>query len=335
MPIYTGVADANGDFTVPFSSNYTGGQKVTVTAEKDAATKTIELFAPSDVTGGGVIQFSGNMTTFPNNIGNVTLTDGISGAIGAYAFHSGNTGTMWAKATGLAITGAVSSIGNFAFLNWINATSLALPASLNSVGDSSFSGWSKCLSLTLGSNITSLAQNSFRLWSAATFITFNANVTTVPTQCFQGWSKCASLILPDTITSIADYAFSGWSLATSLTLPSGLLTVDAGAFSDWATCLELIIPNSVTSIATQAFYGWSACTRVTLGTSLSSIAADALRNLIACDELNCLRATPPTLASTALTGLKSTCVIKVPAASLTAYQSAANWSAHASKMVGV
>ena len=39
-----GVADLNGDFTVPFSSNYTSGQKITVTAEKDSATKTIELF---------------------------------------------------------------------------------------------------------------------------------------------------------------------------------------------------------------------------------------------------------------------------------------------------
>lgn len=336
MATYTATADANGDFMVPFSSNYTSGQKVTVTAAKDGATKNIELFAPSGVTGGGVIQFSGNMSNFPINIGGVTLTDVISGGIGTYAFHSGNTGTLWAKATGLTLLGAVSSIGDYAFQNWVNATSLSLPASLTTVGNSAFSGWSKCLSLILGSNITSLSTNSFRFWSAATSIVFNANVSNIPTQCFQGWSKCAGLNLGGTpITAITDYSFADWGLAIALVLPPNLLTIDVGAFSNWTSCLELLIPNTVTSIATQAFYNWTACKKVTLGTSLASIASDALRNLTACDELICLRSTPPTLASTALTGLKSTCVIKVPSASLAAYQAATNWSTHASKMVGI
>jgi hypothetical protein len=48
-----------------------------------------------------------------------------------------------------------------------------------------------------------------------------------------------------------------------------------------------------------------------------------------------LPTTPPTLANTnAFTNILSDCKIYVPAASLTAYQEATNWSTYASYMVG-
>mgnify|MGYP001618506052 FL=1 len=42
MPTVTGTADANGDFNIALGANYTSGEKITVTAEKDSAEKTIE-----------------------------------------------------------------------------------------------------------------------------------------------------------------------------------------------------------------------------------------------------------------------------------------------------
>ncbi|WP_213032959.1 hypothetical protein, partial [Acinetobacter sp. ANC 4654] len=77
------------------------------------------------------------------------------------------------------------------------------------------------------------------------------------------------------------------------------------------------------------------CLKLTLGLNVSDIASNGLGVLSACNELICPRQTPPTITANVLTGLKSTCVIKVPSASLTAYQAATNWSTHASKMVGV
>jgi hypothetical protein len=45
--------------------------------------------------------------------------------------------------------------------------------------------------------------------------------------------------------------------------------------------------------------------------------------------------TPPELESpNVFAGIPADCVIHVPAASLSAYKSATNWSAHAAKMVG-
>ncbi len=165
MPIYTATADANGDFTVPFSSNYTSGQKVTVTAEKDGATKSIELNAPSDTLGGGAIQFSGSLANFPQNIGGVIIT-GLSGAIGNTAFFSTFSGEWCAKATSLEINVGVSSIGSSAFTGWVLSKSLILPEGLLTISQQAFQSWGVAKNLTLPSTITSLSSEAFSGWSS-------------------------------------------------------------------------------------------------------------------------------------------------------------------------
>lgn len=219
MTIYTGVADANGDFKVPFSSNYTGGQKITVTAEKDGATKSIELFAPSDTLGGGAIQFSGSLANFPQDIGGVVLT-GLSGDIGNTAFFSTFSGEWCAKAT--------------------------------------------------------------------------------------------SLEIKDGVTSIGSSAFTGWTSSKSLILPEGLLTISQQAFQSWGAAKNLTLPSTITSLSSEVFSGWSSC-----------------------DEVICKAVNPPAITSTTFYKLKSTCIFKVPAASVAAYQAAANWSAFASRIQAI
>lgn len=129
MATYTGIADASGAFTIPFSANYTGGQKITVTAEKDAAVKTIELFAPSGPTGGGTIQFSGTVVNFPINIGNMTLT-GFTGKIQNDAFRVYSNGVSFGLATGLKIDEGVTEIGTTAFYGLNKLKFIELPLSL-------------------------------------------------------------------------------------------------------------------------------------------------------------------------------------------------------------
>lgn len=264
MAVYTGVADSNGDFNIPFSINYASGQKVTVTAEKDSATKSIELYAPSEVAGGGVIQFSGDMSNFPLNIGNVTLSSEISGAIGNNAFNAGNT--LFAQATGLTILGSVTSIG-------LNA--------------------------------------------------------------FYGWSKSKFLILPESISSISGGAFGQWTESTSLVLPSGITSIPDLCFNNWRALEEILIPDLVTSIGQQAFRSCISAIKLTLPASLILIGSESFRDLTACNEIICKAVSPPTITSNTFTGLKATCIIKVPAASVAAYQAAANWSVFASRIQAI
>jgi len=150
-----------------------------------------------------------------------------------------------------------------------------------------------------------------------------------------GATKSIELFAPADTTGGGAIQFSGTLNNFPVILPNVLQYLRSSAFERWDKLAEIIIPNSVLAIDSYCFRYASLCKKITLGTSLSNIASEAFSGAVACDEINCLRTTPPTIHTYAFLNLKTTCVIKVPAASLTAYQTAANWSTHASKMVGV
>lgn len=336
MAIYTGVADANGDFNIPFSTNYTGGEKITVTSEKDAATKSIELFAPSEVVGGGVIQFSGNMNDFPLNVGVITLTSEIAGVIQANAMlASTNADNLFYSATGLVVQGAVTELGDYAFSDWRYASHLELPNTLTKIGQYSFQnfGFSATtdFDITLPNSVTTLSDYSFYSANMKNF-DIGTGVTIIPQQCFSYTNKLETFNYRNA-TTVKESAFYGSNLKYNY-IPETVTTIEIGAYQ-YANSVEVSIGAGVTSIPAYAFYQNTFCTKFTLGINVVSIASNGLGGLSACNELICPRATPPTITADALTGLKSTCVIKVPAASLNAYKTASRWSAHASKMVGV
>lgn len=336
MATYTGVADNNGNFTIPFTENYTGGQKVTVTAEKDAATKTIELFAPSQVVGGGVIQFSGNMNNFPLNVGVITLTGGIAGVIQANAMRaSANADNLFYSATGLVIQGAVTELKDYAFSDWYKAKLLTLPTSLTKIGPYCFQrfGFSATIDfdITLPNSVTTLSDYSFYYANMKNF-DLGTGVTIIPQQCFSYTNKLETFNYRNA-TTVKGGAFYGSNLKYNL-IPNTVTTIEVGAYQ-YAKSVEVSIGAGVTSIPAYAFYQNTFCTKFTLGINVVSIASNGLGYLSACNELICLPTTPPTVTADALAGLKTTCVIKVPAASLSAYQTAPNWSAHAAKMVGI
>ena len=158
MAIYTGVADSNGDFNIPFSANYTSGQKVTVTAKKDGAKKSIELFAPSEVTGGGVIQFSGTLEQFPRNIGVITFSR-INGVIQPYAFAANsNNFNMFKVATGLVLPMGITEIAEAAFFDWQNCKSVSIPSSVQTFGALAFYNNQKLTRFECGDEVLSIGE---------------------------------------------------------------------------------------------------------------------------------------------------------------------------------
>lgn len=175
MTTYTTVADSNGDFIVPFSTEYSSGEKVTVTAEKDGAIKSIELFAPSEATGGGVIQFSGNMIDFPWNIGNITLEQGIGESIGNYAFYAAQSHLgIFKRATGLSINAEIKNIGRYAFFDWSNAAFLNLPPSIESVDERAFQLWQALTSVSFPASLKTIGSFAFLSSSVLSTVIFNS-----------------------------------------------------------------------------------------------------------------------------------------------------------------
>lgn len=336
MATYTTVADGNGDFAVSFPASYTGGEKITVTSEKDAATKSIELYAPSTPTGGGEIQFSGTMVNFPQDIGVITLTSAVSGIINPSAMRASvNDFNMFYRATGLIIEGAVTELGDYALADWRYASLLTLPSTLTKIGQYALQRFGNAstvdFNITLPNSVNTLDQYSFAYAGMKNF-DLGTGVTIIPRQCFSYTNKLETFNYRNA-TTVKESAFYGSNLKYNY-IPETVTTIELGSYQH-AKSVEVSIGAGVTSIPAFAFYQNTFCTKFTLGINVVSIASNGLSGLSACNELICPRATPPTITADALTWLKSTCVIKVPAASLAAYQTATNWSVHASKMVGV
>lgn len=260
MAIYTGVADENGDFEIPFSSNYTSGQKVTVTAEKDSATKSIELYAPSDVVvgGDGAIQFSGSLLNYPENVGDVIFTKIKN--YSASCFYG-------VPFTGIEIHDAIS-IGVNAF-----RASSAHPA------------------------------KHVRLLSP--------ELLSVGNTAFYGLTNCTELII-EHVETIGMQSFFNMSKITTLYLPEGLKTVGSGAFYALTSLLSADLPSTLESLGANACYSWNSCNTITIRS-----------------------VTPPAIATDTFANLKATCIFKVPAASVAAYQAAPNWSAYAARIQAI
>jgi len=141
-------------------------------------------------------------------------------------------------------------------------------------------------------------------------IIFGDDVTAIDAYvCYQCYSL-ESATVPDSITSIGDHAFSYCYSLESIIIPDDVKSIGVNAFYYCYRLISITIPDSVTSIGGGAF---SACCSMS--------------------ECHFKPTTPPTLANTnAFNGIPSDCIIYVPQGSLSAYQSATNWSSYSSKM---
>lgn len=119
-----------------------------------------------------------------------------------------------------------------------------------------------------------------------------------------------------------------------IVLPNGVTTISSGVGTNDALT-EFVIPNNATSLPNNMFSSCRALASLTIPASVTSIGSSAFGSCYGIIEYHFKPTTPPTLANTnAFSNIRSNCVIYVPAASLTDYQTANNWSTYASKMVG-
>jgi hypothetical protein len=92
------------------------------------------------------------------------------------------------------------------------------------------------------------------------------------------------------------------------------------------------------SIRSSFLDGCSALQKITIPASVSSLGENAFANCSSMQEIHFLSTTPPTMENSGSGSpfhkTPSSMVIYVPSASLSAYQSATNWSVYASQMVG-
>ena len=286
----------------------------------------------------------------------VTIPNSVT-SIGDYAF-CGCSGL-----TSVTIPNSVTSIGNYAFYNCSGLTAIVveagnthydsrnncnaiiqtdlnlliqgcnstvIPNSVTSIGDYAFYNCSGLSIVTIGNLVTSIGQCAFYGCSGLASVTIPNSVTSIGNSAFRNCSGLTSVTIPNMVTSIGNSTFEDCSGLTSVTIGNSVTSIGDYAFEKCSGLTSVTIPNSVTSIGNNAFKDCSGLTSVTIGNSVTSIGNNAFYNCCLA-SVYCKPTTPPMLGNQYLF---STFQIYVPCNSVSAYQSATNWSNYSSRIYG-
>lgn len=191
------------------------------------------------------------------------------------------------------------------------------------------------VSVLIPDTVVSLSSASFRGCSNLQYVNLE-NLTEIGWYAFQDTAFCADIYAPK-LEWIYSNAFRSTSVSKVLSL--GQITVlgsanqEGGVFQDCVNLFSVVLPDTLTTIWQCNFWGCTNLHTLTIPASVTTISGYwGLFNRTYLTEVTILATTPPAMTgggsrSNSIPGLSA---IYVPAESVTAYQSATNWSAFAS-----
>lgn len=177
--------------------------------------------------------------------------------------------------------------------------------------------------------------------------TANGTMTVSPDNGYNGLSSVTvtTNVQPNLFTSTMweSYTYNGTHVISTLT--------DYDGFSQYSVTTQVTnkFPNCIsgesfslskndlygaTKIAEYAFYYCTGLTSISIPDTVTSIGNSAFSNCTGLTSITIQATTPPTLSSTNAFNSTNSCPIYVPSASLSAYQSATNWSSLSSRLQG-
>lgn len=255
----------------------------------------------------------------------------------------------------LTVPNSVSSIGDTCLYYCESLSSLSIAPGLVSVGE--YGVYATDIdSITLPETLTTLELSSFGYNNRIEKAIIPDNFTVLP-GAFESCESLKTLIFPNDIVGIGDSAFSHTSVK-SVIIPDSVISYGNGVF-DTATSLRsvhfpdgfnleicktfgfrscssltsIIIPEAETLIDQSAFRYCSQLEEITIPENVTRINTFAFDGCPKMKAYHFKSTTPPTLANrNAFNGIPNDTIIYVPQGSLSAYQSATNWSNYASQM---
>ena len=277
------------------------------------------LIIPNGVTEIGKNAFMGcsglnGTLTLPKNL--KTITD--------HVFYNCSylTGT-------LDIPESVTSIDYMAFAGCSGFTgTLNLPENLESIARQAFSGCKGLSgSLTLPNKITNIPEGCFHNCGFDGQLTLPQNLFIIGEEAFNLCKFRGALKLPESLVTIEVSAFNGNLFSGELVLPKELASIGASAFANCSLLTGVVeIPNDIIALPESAFSGCKQLEGVILPRTMETIGPNAFKNCYQLNSITCKATTPPTVASTAFTGVaKDNFTVEVPETSVNEYSTAPGW----------
>ena len=198
------------------------------------------------------------------------------------------------------IGNGVTTIGNSAFTYCCALSSITLPNSVESIEEAGFYNCCSLAAITIPNSVTTIGSYAFYYGYALTSISIPNSVTTIGAGAFYSCSSLTTIAIPYNVTTIGGENFSDCRALTSIIIPNGTTLIDSSAFNGCYTLTSITIPNSVTAMGGHVFYDCY---------SLSSVTFEPT--------------SPPELDDDL--ALPTTCVIRVPQGTLSAYTIAGNY----------
>jgi len=185
-------------------------------------------------------------------------------------------------------------------------------------------------------NVTSIGGWAFDNCKNLNSVTISNTVTSIGKLAFASCNNLNSIVIPNSITSIGFGAFEFCVNLASVTLGSGLTDIGDNAFMDCFGLISIIIPNSVTNIGICAFLECSNLASVIIGSGITNIRQEAFEGCRSLASITMLNPYPSTITmgNNVFGGIYSgqnydldmnSCVLKVPAASVSLYLNAPVW----------
>lgn len=242
---------------------------------------------------------------------------------------------------------SVTTIGNGVFDYCASLTELAIPSSVVSVGNQAFSGcanlkhfiWNvkSCpptvLSIvpksvervTIGDSAI-VIPNNFAKETRIKQLTIGNSVTTINSRAFYKCHELKRVAIPNSVTDINQWAFYENTGLEELVLGNSLTNIGDKAFDMCSNLKSVLIPNSVTRIGSNSFYACTNLRSVTIGSSVSTISGGAFGHCDSLKVVTCLIPEPISINASVFNNSYGQATLRVPAASLEAYQAASPWN---------
>ena len=280
--------------------------------------------------GSGIVSINPVAFSYCSNLTYITVPETVT-KISEYAFR------YCSNLKSVTIPKAVTSIGANAFESCSSLTSITIPETVTSIGTYAFRYCSNLTSIRIPESVTSIGTYAFQYCVNLASITIPETVTSIGTYAFQYCSNLMSITIPESVTSIGTYAFQYCVNLISISIPEAVTTISNYAFQNCSNLTSITIPETVTSIGTYAFRYCYNLTSITIPKAVTTIGNAAFQSCtgIVCYDFSQHTAVPTLANTSAFSGIKSDCEIRVPAALVDEWKAAANWSTYANYIVGV